>query len=60
MTNRERAMAVLSRTPCDRVPWFGDMDYWYGSTKRNGTLPEKYAGDGYFELNRELGVGFYL
>ncbi len=61
MTNRERALKLLGRkgTP-DRVPWFGDLDYWYSSMKARGKLPEKYLGDGYFQLNRDLGVGFYL
>lgn len=51
---------LLSRKTPDRVPWFGDLDYWYSSTKTRGRLPTKYLGDGYFHLNKDLGVGFYL
>ena len=60
MTNRDRVLTLLSRMKPDRVPWFGDLDYWYSATKRRGQLPAKYLGDGYFQLNRDLGVGFYL
>ena len=60
MTNRERLLTLLDgRTP-DRVPWFGDLDYWYSAAKRAGMLDEKYLGDGYFKLSRDLGAGFYL
>ena len=60
MDNRERILKLLNREKPDRVPWFGDLDYWYASARTAGTLPEKYKGDGYFQLNRDLGVGFYL
>lgn len=60
MTNRERILTLLKRRQPDRVPWFGDLDYWYHSSKIKGVLPEKYLGDGYFNLNRELNIGFYL
>lgn len=60
MTNRERILTLLSGKKPDRVPWFGDLDYWYHSHAALGTLPAPYAGDGYFQLNRDCGVGFYL
>ena len=60
MTNRERFTMLLKRMCPDRVPWFGDLDYWYHAAETAGTLPEQYRGDGYFQLNRDLGVGFYL
>jgi uroporphyrinogen-III decarboxylase len=60
MENRERILRLLNRKQPDRVPWFGDLDYWYSAARRAGTLPEKYEGDGYFQLNHDLGVGFYL
>jgi len=60
MKNRERILMLLKRTQPDRVPWFGDLDYWYSAARTAGKLPEKYQGDGYFQLNRDLGVGFYL
>ena len=60
MTNRERLLLLLKGQAPDRVPWFGDLDYWYSAAKRAGTLDPKYSGDGYFQLTRDLGVGFYL
>lgn len=60
MNNRERILSLLNREAPDRVPWAGDLDYWYHSAERRGTLPAVYTGDGYFQLNRELGSGFYL
>jgi hypothetical protein len=60
MTNRERILMLVNRKQPDRVPWFGDLDYWYTAARSAGKLPQKYQGDGYFQLNRDLGVGFYL
>jgi hypothetical protein len=60
MTNRERVLALLDHKFPDRVPWFGDLDYWYSAARRKGSLDQKYEGDGYFQLNKDLGVGFYL
>jgi hypothetical protein len=60
MTNRERILTILRRQRPDRVPWCGDLDYWYHAAQTAGKLPDKYRGDGYFQLNRDLGVGFYL
>jgi hypothetical protein len=60
VNNRERILSLLKRTAPDRVPWAGDMDYWYSSMIARRVLPEKYLGDGYFQLNRDLGMGFYL
>ena len=60
MSNRERILTLLNHQTPDRVPWFGDLDYWYSAAKISGQLPMKYLGDGYFQLNRDLGVGFYL
>jgi uroporphyrinogen-III decarboxylase len=60
MTNRERVLKLLNHTAPDRVPWFGDLDYWYSAAQTAGQLPPEYLGDGYFQLNRDLGVGFYL
>ena len=60
MTPRERVLAVLRGERPDRVPWFGDLDYWVGAMRSRGTLPADYAGDGYFKLHRDLEVGFYL
>lgn len=60
MTNRERILMLLNHKTPDRVPWFGDLDYWYDAATKKGELARQYLGDGYFQLNRDLGVGFYL
>lgn len=60
MTNRDRVLRLLQGEACDQVPWFGDLDYWYGAMRYQGALPKQYEGDGYYRLNRDLGVGFYL
>jgi hypothetical protein len=60
MSNRERILTLLNHQTPDRVPWFGDLDYWYGAAQKKGQLAAQYLGDGYFQLNRDLGVGFYL
>ena len=60
MNNRQRILSLLQRAAPDRLPWAGDLDYWYSAALRRGDLPERYQGDGYFQLNRDLGSGFYL
>jgi hypothetical protein len=58
--NRERILTLLSGKCPDRVPWFGDLDYWYHAAVSKNALEARYRDDGYFQLNRDLGVGFYL
>ncbi len=60
LNNRQRILTLLNHGIPDRVPWAGDMDYWYSAAQSRGELPAAYAGDGYFQLNRDLGMGFYL
>jgi hypothetical protein len=60
LNNRARILSILNHTAPDRLPWAGDLDYWYQAARTRGDLPEKYSGDGYFRLNRDLGAGFYL
>jgi len=60
MTPRQRVLSVLRGETPDLVPWLGDLDYWVSSLRQKGELPAQYAGDGYFKLHRDLGVGFYL
>jgi hypothetical protein len=60
MSPRERVLSVLRGEMPDVVPWFGDLDYWVSSLREKGELAPGYAGDGYYTLHRELGVGFYL
>jgi len=60
MNNRERILSLLNHNAPDRLPWAGDLDYWYSAEILRGDLPERYRGDGYFQLNHDLGSGFYL
>ncbi|NLG25156.1 MAG: hypothetical protein GX558_07345 [Clostridiales bacterium] len=60
MTERARAAALLRGETPDRVPWFGDLSYWYPYAMDKGVIGPQYAGDGLFRLHRDLGVGFYL
>ncbi len=60
MNHRDRILKVLNGETPDRVAWFGDLDYWYSAAIRQQILSDKYKGDGYFKLNPDLGLGFYL
>ena len=60
MNPRERVLSVLRGEKPDYVPWFGDLDYWISGLTHKNLLPGKYAGDGIFQLHRDLQVGFYL
>jgi len=60
MTERERLLTLLSGGTPDQVPWYGDLTYWLPSALQNGLIDARYAGDGLFDLHRDLGVGYYL
>ncbi|MDY0100101.1 MAG: uroporphyrinogen decarboxylase family protein [Bacteroidales bacterium] len=61
MSPRERLLSVLEGKQPDRVPWFGDLDYWANSLVKRGLKPEDFiASDDYISWHRDLGVGFYL
>ena len=60
MDPRSRALAVLRGQKADVVPWYGDLDYWLTYLRAEKLLPERYQGDGLYQLHRDLGVGFYL
>ncbi len=61
MTERERVLAVLAGKRPDRVPWFGDLDYWATSLIGRGLKPAGFKeSDAYIEWHRDLRVGFYL
>ncbi len=61
MKPRERLLAIVNGIQPDRVPWFGDLDYWatalIAERKRPGGFKESSA---YLQWHKELGVGFYL
>jgi uroporphyrinogen-III decarboxylase len=61
MTPRERLLAVLNGQKPDRVPWFGDLDYWVTALIERGEKPQDFRrSDAYIDWHRDLGVGFYL
>jgi len=61
MTPRERVLAVLNGQRPDRVPWFGDLDYWATALIGRGEKPPDFKrSDAYLDWHRDLGVGYYL
>jgi len=61
MTERERVLTLLAGGRPDRVPWFGDLDYWATSLIGRGLKPAGFKeSDAYIEWHRDLRVGFYL
>jgi len=60
LNNRQRALSVLNHQKPDYVPWFADLTYWYSSLLIAGKLPEQYLGDGEYQLQKDLGVGWYI
>jgi len=61
MTERERALTLLSGGRPDRVPWFGDLDYWATALIGRGLKPAGFKeSDAYIDWHRDLRVGFYL
>ena len=61
MTSRERVLAVLKGLRPDRVPWFGDLDYWSTALVGRGLKPPGFQKDpAYIDWHMDLGVGFYL
>jgi hypothetical protein len=61
MTPRQRIMKILNGEKPDRVPWFGDLDYWATALICRGEKPKdfKFSND-YIKWHRDLGVGYYL
>jgi len=61
MTERERVLTLLRGGRPDRVPWFGDLDYWATALIGRGLKPAGFKeSDAYIDWHRDLGVGFYL
>lgn len=58
MLPAERLECIFRGERPDKVPWFADLTYWYGSQIKKGILPLKYQGDeGRLRLYKELGCG---
>lgn len=61
MTHRERILNILNGRQPDRVPWFGDLDYWATSLIKRGVKPVGFIqSKEYIDWHRDLNVGFYL
>jgi hypothetical protein len=61
MTERRRVLTLLSGGKPDRVPWFGDLDYWATALIGRVERPADFKGsDAYIGWHRDLRVGFYL
>lgn len=61
MTERDRVLTLLAGGRPDRVPWFGDLDYWATALIGRGLKPAGFKeSDAYIDWHRDLRVGFYL
>ena len=61
MTNREQILKILNGEKPDKVPWFGDLDYWATALVANGKKPKNFQkSPEYIDWHRDLGVGYYL
>ena len=61
MTERQRVLTLLAGGRPDRVPWFGDLDYWATALIGRGLKPPDFKeSDAYVDWHRDLRVGFYL
>jgi hypothetical protein len=61
MTERQRVLTLLSGGKPDRVPWYGDLDYWATALIGRGERPADFkTSDAYIDWHRELRCGFYL
>jgi len=61
MTHRERIQKIFKREKPDKVPWFGDLDYWATSLITDNKKPQDFKQSAeYIDWHRNLDVGFYL
>src|SRR5512137_1823002 len=61
MTERRRVLTLLSGGKPDRVPWFGDLDYWATALIGHGERAADFkTSDAYIDWHRDLRCGFYL
>jgi hypothetical protein len=61
MTERRRVLTLLSGGKPDRVPWYGDLDYWATALIGRGERPADFKeSDAYIDWHRDLRCGFYL
>ncbi len=54
-------LAILNKEQPDRVPWFGDLDYWATGLRVRGVVGADFVqSQAYVDWHRDLRVGFYL
>ncbi|MBA7509797.1 hypothetical protein ES705_01766 [subsurface metagenome] len=57
---RERFFSILNGKIPDKLPWYGDLTYWYTSMVRLKHIDKKYLGlEGVIKLHKDLGIGYY-
>ncbi len=61
MSIRSEVLDVIHGRAHRRVPWFGDLSYYYDSLSRRGALAARYEGrEGEKRFYGDHGVGIYL
>ena len=61
MTPRQEILKILSGNKPEKVPWFGDLDYYATSLIAKGIKQKNFRESSeYIDWHRDLGVGFYL
>lgn len=61
LSERRRVLTLLGGGRPDRVPWFGDLDYWATALIGRGERPPDFkASPAYIDWHRGLRCGFYL
>jgi hypothetical protein len=61
MSIRSEVLDVLNGRPHTRIPWFGDLSYYYDSLERRGRLEADFKGrQGEKRFYGHFGVGIYL
>lgn len=61
MTERQRFLTILEGKKPDKMPWYGDLSYYYFSLEQDSKLEDKYKGDeGYLRFHIDKGVGIYF
>ena len=61
MSIRSEVLDLLRGKPGRRVPWFGDLSYYYYSLERQGSLEARHQGpEGEKRFYADFGVGIYL
>jgi len=61
MSIRSDLLGVLNGSTSKKLPWFGDLSYYYQSLQRRGLLEKKHEGpEGEKRFYMDMGVGIYL